>query len=327
MKTDAELSKRIIKKIVFVCIILICLFTVGVKAARSDLESVTISFTDDSEITVMTSQAKVSDILEENHIILLADEVVTPDLDSNIDFTKKITISKATEEKIIVAEDIESVSTEEILGKYVTITEKIIVEQEEIPFETITKDVSKEGTETTDRVLQNGENGLKEIKYRVKYQDDVEIDRNVISETVIKEPIDKIIQISTKVTSRSAIRNSGISLEAVAASVEGITPKVVTLNASAYTASTCGKPVGSSGYGITSSGSAAKSYYTVAAGSAYPIGTVVYIPYFASAPNGGWFVVQDRGGAISNNRIDIYFDTVGECTQFGRRNLECYIYN
>lgn len=42
---------------------------------------------------------------------------------------------------------------------------------------------------------------------------------------------------------------------------------------------------------------------------------------------GGWFVVQDRGGAISDNRIDIYFDTVQECIQFGRRNLECYIYN
>lgn len=324
MKTD--LSKRIIKKIVFVCIILICLFTVGVKAARSDLESVTISFTDDTEKTVITSKAKVSEILEENHIILLADEVVTPDLDSNIDFTKKITISKATEDEIVVAEDVENVSTEEILGKYVTITEKIIAVQEEIPFETITKDISKEGTETTDRVLQNGENGLKEIKYRVKYQDDVEIERNIISETVIKEPKDKIIQISTKVTSRSALRSS-VALETAVAGVQGVEPRAVTLNASAYTASTCGKPVGSSGYGITASGAAAKSYYTVAAGSAYPMGTVIYIPYFASSPNGGWFVVQDRGGAISNNRIDIYFDTVGECTQFGRRNLECYIYN
>ena len=284
MKTDSELSKKIIKKIVFVCIILICLLTVGVRAARSDVESVVISFTDDSEITVMTSKVKVSDILEENHIILLADEVVTPDLESNIDFTKKITISKATEEKIIVAEDIESVSTEEILGKYVTITEKIIVVQEEIPFETITKDISKEGTDTTDRVLQNGKNGLKEIKYRVKYQDDVEIERNVISETILEEPVNKIIQISTKVTSRSAIRSS-VSLETAMASAEGKSPIAVTLNASAYTASTCGKPVGSSGYGITASGAAARSYYTVAAGSAYPIGTVIYIPYFASSPN------------------------------------------
>ena len=327
MKTDNELSKRIIKKIVFVCIILICLFTVGVKASRSDLESITIAFSDNTQKTVMTSKAKVSDILEENHIILLADEIVTPDLDSNIDLTKKITISKATEEKRIVAEDVESVSTEEILGKYVTITEKIVVEQEEIPFETITKDVSKEGTETTDRVVQEGKNGLKEIKYRVKYQDDTEISKDVISETVIKEPVDKIIQISTKVASRSALRSGGLSIDTIAASAQGMKGNAVTLNASAYTAATCGKAPGSAGYGITSSGAAARSYYTVAAGSAYPIGTVVYIPYFASAPNGGWFVVQDRGGAISNNRIDIYFDTIGECKQFGRRNLECYIYN
>jgi len=327
MKTDPELSKKIIKKIVFVCIILICLFTVGVKAAKSDLESVTIVFADDTEKTVMTSKIKVAEILEENHIILLADEVVIPGLESNIDFTKKITISKATEEKVIVAEDAESVSTEEILGKYVTITEKIITVQVEIPFETITKDVSKEGSETTDRVLQNGENGIKEIKYRVKYQDDVEIERNVISENVIKEPKEKIIQISNKVTSRSALRSGGISLEEAIANAQNMQPQVVTLNASAYTASTCGKAAGSSGYGITASGATARSYYTVAAGSAYPMGTVIYIPYFASAPNGGWFVVQDRGGAISNNRIDIYFDTVGECTQFGRRNLECYIYN
>lgn len=327
MKTDKKLSVKIIRKIVFVCIILICLFTVGVLAGKSDLTDVTIVFSDDTEISVMTSSVKVSDILDENHILLLPDEVVEPSLESNIDIAKKIVISKAKEEKVVVAEDVQSVSTEEILGKYVTIIEKIITEQVEIPFETITKDVSREGTETTDRVLQNGKNGLKEIKYRAKFQDEVEIERTVISETVIKEPVNKIIQISTKISSRSAIRNNSIAPSAIAASVEGMQGRAVTLNASAYTASTCGKAVGSPGYGITSSGAAARSYYTVAAGSAYPIGTVVYIPYFASAPNGGWFVVQDRGGAISNNRIDIYFDSVGECRQFGRRNLECYIYN
>ena len=56
------------------------------------------------------------------------------------------------------------------------------------------------------------------------------------------------------------------------------------------------------------------------------MGTVIYIPSFADRPNGGWFVVQDRGGAISNNRIDIYMDTLSECKQFGRRNIECHIY-
>ena len=78
--------------------------------------------------------------------------------------------------------------------------------------------------------------------------------------------------------------------------------------------------------GITASGARAASWYTIAAGSSYPMGTVIYIPYFASQPNGAWFVVEDRGGAITNARLDIYMDTLVECTNFGRRNLECYVY-
>lgn len=293
MKIDKGLSKGMVNKIILSCIILILLFSVGVMASKSEIESVTISFSDNTEKTVMTSKIKVSDILSENHIILLSDEIVTPDLNSNIDFTKKIIISKVNEDKIIISENIEDISTEEILEKYVILTEKIIVEKVEIPFETITKNISKEGAETTDRVLQNGENGLKEIKYRVKYENEKEIERTIISETIIKDPVNKIIQISNKITSRAAIRNNGVSLETAIASVQGVEPKVVTLNASAYTASTCGKPVGSSGYGITASGATAKAYYTVAAGSAYPIGTVIYIPYFASSPN-RWMVCCTR---------------------------------
>lgn len=325
MKTDLKLSAKIIKKIVFISIILICLLGVGVMAAKTDVNCVKIVFADDCETSVMTSKVKVSDILEENHIILLADEVVEPSLDSNIDVTKTIKISKVTEEKTVVAEEVSSVSKEEILGKYVTVTEKIIVEQIEIPYETITKDISASGTETRDRVLQEGENGLKEVKYKVKYQDDIEVERTQISETIIKEPVDKIIQISTKVSSRSGTR-SGANGASLASLVAGKTPKVVTLNASAYTASTCGKSPSDSSYGRTASGAMASSWYTVAAGSGYPIGTIIYIPYFANKANGGWFVVQDRGGAISNNRIDIYMDTLSECQMFGRRNLECYVY-
>ena len=34
-------------------------------------------------------------------------------------------------------------------------------------------------------------------------------------------------------------------------------------------------------------------------------GLVVYIPYFANYSNGGWFVVEDRGGAITDAHIDV----------------------
>ncbi|MBR3614462.1 MAG: G5 domain-containing protein [Clostridia bacterium] len=321
MKLNESFS--IIRKIVFISIILICMFIVGAKAAKSDVNYVTIVFPENYETTVMTSNVNVSEILAENHIIILPDEIVSPSVDSLIDITKTITISKVTDEKKIIAEEIESVTTEELLGKYITITDKIIVEQVEIPYETITKDVSKEGTETKDKVLQNGKNGLKEIKYKVRYQDDKEIERTVISETIIKEPVDKIIQISTKITSRSGKRVSSQSPEAIAASVAGITPTIRSLNTSAYCAcmACCGKT-----NGVTSSGNIAKEWYTVAAGSGYPIGTVIYIPALADKPNGGWFVVEDRGGAISNNKIDIFMGSHSQAIIFGRRNLECYIY-
>ena len=322
MKTDEKLSVKIIRKIVFISIILICLFTVGVMASKSEVNYVTIVFPEDYETTVVTSKILVSDILAENHIIVLPDEVVYPSEDSNIDATKTITISKVTEEKRVIAEEVESISTEQILGKYVTVTEKIITEQIEIPYETITKDVSAAGTETKDQVIQAGVNGLKEIKYKVKYQDNVEIERTMISEEIIREPIEKIVQISTKITSRSGSR-ANYSTEALPASVAGIEPTVVSMNTSAYCA--CVRCCGKSN-GITSSGAKATEWYTVAAGSGYPIGTVIYIPALADKPNGGWFVVQDRGGAISNNRIDIYMGSHQAAINFGRRNLECYVY-
>lgn len=327
MKTDKKLSISIIKKIVLMIIVLICFLTVGVIGTNLNINYIKIVF-DDSEITVMTSKTKVSEILDENKIVVLNDEYVYPDLNSDIDLTKTITISKTQKQNVIISENIENMTTEEILGAYVTVVEKIIVEQEEIPFETITKDVSNSDTETYDRVVQDGQNGLKNVKYKAKYQNDVEIDRILISEEVVKEPVDKIIQIHTKVTNRSSSRDTQLvaTSAAIANSVAGREPKIVSMNVSAYTASTCGKNPSDPGYGITSSGVPATAWRTIAAGKGYPIGTVIYIPYFASQPNGGWFVVQDRGGAISNARLDIYMDTYEECINFGRRNLECYVY-
>lgn len=318
MKTYDKLSVRIIRKIVFISILFVGILAIGVMAAKSDLNSVKIVFADDCETTVMTTKTMVADILAENHIILEADERVYPDFEANIDVTKTITISKATAERRIVAEEVEKISTEEILGNYVTVTEKIITEQIEIPFETITKDVSSSGTETNNKVLQEGENGLKEIKYKVRLQGEEELEREMISETVLKEPVDRIVQISTKIVARSS--GSRQSSANIMANAQGKTPSVVTLNTSAYCAASCG------GNTRTASGATASSWYTVAAGRAYPAGTVIYIPYFANKPNGGWFVVQDTGGAITNNHLDIWMDSMSECLSFGRRNLECHIY-
>lgn len=320
MGTNEGLSMRVIRKVLFVLIVSIFMFAIMSFASKNELHYVTIKFADDSEISVYTAEVNVGKILEENGIFILEDEIVYPAKDRNIDSSMVINISNINDLPVEVATHTEYIETEEILNKYDTIIEKIVVEQIEIPFETITKDISIQGTATKNKVVQKGRNGLKEIKYKVRYQNDEEIDRVVLSETVIKEPVNKIVQISTNLSSRSGSRISGTTL---AASVEGRTPAVVSMNASAYCScmSCCGKT-----NGITASGAKATEWYTLAAGKSVPIGTIVYIPALSNTANGGWFVVQDRGGAISNNRIDIYMGSHGEAINFGRKNLQCYLY-
>ena len=65
----------------------------------------------------------------------------------------------------------------------------------------------------------------------------------------------------------------------------------------------------------------------MAAGRKYPIGTIVYIPALANMPNNGWFEVEDRGGAISDEKLDIYFESHEEAIKYGRKTLEAYIYS
>lgn len=71
--------------------------------------------------------------------------------------------------------------------------------------------------------------------------------------------------------------------------------------------------------GITASGTRAAQGRTIAAPSTYDFGTEIEI-------DGNIYVVEDRGGAIKDNRIDIYFDSHAEANNYGRRNVEGKVY-
>lgn len=329
---DNDKASISLRKIVCISIILLFLLGIGVMAGNVKVNNVKIILSSGYEMNVITTKTNIKEILAENHIILLEDEKVTPSEEEEISDNKTIIISKKSENIAVVdeAEDSSNVKTEDVLQNYSKIVEKIVTEKVKIPYETIKKDVSTGSGSKQDKVVQNGVDGLKEVTYKVKYQNDKEIEKIVISSKVIKEPINKIIEIRTKqVTSRSSVLRTATTNPASTASttlakkVQGITPKVSTFNTSAYCAcvSCCGKT-----NGITSSGAKASEWYTIAAGKCYPIGTVIYIPYFKDKPNGGWFVVQDRGGAISSNRIDVFMGSHSQALQFGRRNLTCYVY-
>ena len=314
-------------KILGISLILIFVTSIGVMATSAKIVNVKIVLSSGYEMTVLTAKTNVGDILKENHITILEDEVSVPSINEEISDNKTIKISKATEVEQKVAEVEESISTEQILSTYNSTVEKIIVEQVVIPYETITKEATGEGKKQN-KIVQNGVDGLKEVTYKVKIQNDVEIARKEISSVIIKEPVNKIVEVRTiQVTSRSTVnRTSNPALTAsttLAKSVEGITPTVKSFNTSAYCS--CAKCCGKTN-GITASGAKATAWYTLAAGKGYKMGTVIYIPALADKPNGGWFVVQDRGGAISNSKLDVYMGSHSQALQYGRKTLECYVY-
>ena len=71
--------------------------------------------------------------------------------------------------------------------------------------------------------------------------------------------------------------------------------------------------------GITASGIKAVEGVTIAADtSVLPLGTQVVI-------DDNIYTVQDRGGAIKGNRIDVYFDTHEKALEFGRQTKEITI--
>lgn len=332
MKKEEKASISAVK-IIVISLVFILFSGIGVMAVNSQITNVKVQFPNNYELSILTTKTKVGDILKDNHITVGEEEAIEPALDEDVGEDKTIRITKSFEETDDT-QAIAALSTKDVEKDYATVVEKIETMEVEIPYETITKDVSGSDEENAQtKVIQEGENGLKQVVYKITYKDNIEIDRLEMSSTILKEPVNKIVQINKKVTisrastaERTAASPAKSATSSLAKKVENKTPQVKTLNASAYTASTCGKSSSDKGYGKTASGKIAQSWYTVAAGSGYPIGTIIYIPYFKDKPNGGWFVVQDRGSAISNNRVDIYMDSYGDCKKFGRRNLECYIY-
>ena len=293
-----------IRKIIGICLILLFVMGVGVMASNAKLNNVKIILSNGYIMNVTTSKTKVSEILDENHIILLPEESVIPNKDSELSDNKTIKISKDKEqivEKAETSEASENITVDLLLKSYDSIVEKIETVQEVIPYETITKDASQGSTDTKNKVIQQGEDGIKEITYKVKYQNEEEIEKIKLSETVVKEPVNKIVQVQKNMTSRSGST-------VVSTNTTGTT-KIFKVTAYCSCAKCCGKVTGR-----TASGTQATAGHTVAASGQFAFGTKLII-------NGQEYTVEDRGGAIQGNRIDIYMNSHAEAVAWGVKYL------
>ncbi len=307
MKKEEKASISIMK-IICISIILILISGIGVMAVNTNLKDIKIVLQNGYELTALTSKSTVSEVLEENNIVLDENQKTIPEANEEVTAGAVIKIvDKSYNEVQIAKVSEEGVQTtlEDLLNNYAPITEKVVTEQVEIPYETVTKNSAGTSTNTTNKVLQQGKNGLKEVTYKIKYQNDVEIEKTQLSEKVITEPVNKIVQVN-KVTSRS-----GTTTRAVVATAATTTSGTQVYKITAYCscAKCCGKATGR-----TAMGTKATAGRTVAASGKFAFGTKLNI-------NGHVYTVEDRGGAINGNKIDIYVNSHAEALAWGVRYL------
>ena len=317
MKREEKASISIMK-IICVTIILILISGIGVLAVNTNLKDVKIILQNGYEMTALTGKTTVKEVLEENNIVLEENQKTIPDQETEIEAGQTIQITDKSYNEVQISKISEEgvkTSLDQLLENYAPITEKIVVEQVAIPYETVTRNTTGTEENVTNKVLKEGKDGLKEITYKIKYQNDVEIEKTVISEVIVKEPENKIVQVQKKATKTTSISADKTRTPLSTTSTALIGGETYKITAYCSCAKCCGKTTGR-----TASGAKATAGVTVAAPAKFAFGTKLNI-------GGHVYTVQDRGGAIQGNRIDVYVSSHSAALQWGVKYLPVSVAN
>ena len=237
---------------------------------------------------------------------------------------------------ILTDRDILSVPVDTVTadGMVITISHTTRVEEtysEIIPFQTVyCYDPSlAEGQQV---ILTAGVDGQMLITAAVNYVDGKEIGRTVVTENMIRKPVDQVIAIGTYTADpeQSDMPSEPARPESTGRPVisDGtiITPdgEVLTytgslkVSATAYHNSDPGCTI------YTYMGTLCRVGAIAVDPRVIPLGTRMYIVSDDGKYIYGIAVAEDTGGSIKGNKIDLYFDSVAECDTFGIRPCTVY---
>lgn len=220
---------------------------------------------DQEAVGYLVKQATAKDILEELNIVLNEEDFLNMDMTSLVEDQQTIEINRVTYEEV--------------------------VEQEEIPYEVEKTGDVVEGA--TVEVLTPGENGILENTFRVRYQNNEEVSRELINQTTVKEAVTQVEEYTAPDTFTGRLTTYGGDCNGCS----GRTAAGVTLNSNGANNSGSAQVYYNGGY-----------YYVLAADASIPFGTIIEISnHNLNLPPVIYGVVLDRGGAINGNNIDIFF--------------------
>lgn len=190
------------------------------------------------------------------------------------------------------------------------------------------------------KVLIEGREGLMQYTAEVRYVDGKEVSRSILSERVVSQPVNKVIAVGTVPAGPSlpelptiepSVQLTPEAPEAPARPIIGngliITPngevltytKVMQVNATAYSHLDPGCDMWTATGTVVHIGTVAVDPRMI------PYGTRMYIVSNDGKYIYGLSAAEDCGGAIKGNRIDLYFPTIRQCLNFGRRGCTVYI--
>lgn len=173
----------------------------------------------------------------------------------------------------------------------VRVTERILVEQSPVPFETEWRPESTMELDTQG-LVQEGAPGVLERRIRVRYEDGEVVERRTEGQSIVLAPTNRIMGYGTNIVVRQAQTPSG--------PVEYW--RVIRMLATSYSAGTAGTPKSSPYYGRTALGLPMQYGIVAVDRNVVPLGSKVYVPGY------GVGLAGDTGGAIRGRRIDLGYD-------------------
>ena len=195
-----------LRKIAVMVTCIVVFVTVGLVVVNFQTKSVTIDYYGE-KIQVNTMSNTVEGMLMQNGIYIDEKAIVYPNVETRLTHNMEI---KIYSESKLATLDIEAYKVEAKTG----IVEKLIEEIQYIDYDTVKKNnasVARGKTST----LQKGSKGEKQVVYTVKYDGKNEIAKNVISETTTKEPVNKVVEVGTKVVTVSRSNSYRVSASAL----------------------------------------------------------------------------------------------------------------
>ena len=331
----AKQLKAIPKRLRITLILLIILlsFTNVAKAYEGDGKNVRVNVDGESRF-FKTAAVTVGDLFETEEIEIEDLDTVNYDLDTPIEASMIIEITRAMEVRVVIDGEKEQAfkTNQETIGKVLAqlkestglnmllcdgqsssqkisdamtinvtvapiITEDTEVTYEEVPFEEVTQE-NPHLPYGTSNVITEGVAGERKITTKITFADGLESEREVIEDVITREPVTKVTEIGT-----------GNIVETENGTYLAVEKK--SMKATAYDGETWSGP--------TASGALARVGIVAVDPNVIPLGTELYIEGY------GYAIAGDTGGLIKGDRIDLFYNTYEECVRFGVRYLDVYI--